>query len=43
MIVTNVNETPNALDHVSSLTVAENEVGNHEWELSRHRTRTVIH
>ena len=26
VIVTNVNETPNALDHVSSLTVAENEV-----------------
>ena len=26
VIVTNVNETPNALDHTSSLTVAENEV-----------------
>ena len=26
VIVTNVNETPNALDHTSALTVAENEV-----------------
>ena len=26
VVVTNVNETPNALDHISSLTVVENEV-----------------